>query len=314
MLGTRRTAHHTAVGFGRDLSPSVRVDLRVRAQGGELLAGGILPEVAEHKALLGKLAIGMPATRFVRQGAMLKSSLICSAVCLATLSISAGAKAQALRDWTECVNEGDAFSLDVIISGCSNLIQSGKEGPAEAGRSLQKPRHRVFEKARIRPSDCRLLTRRLNSTRRMPRLTTSAATSTTSRVNTTERWPITIRRWGRRQLQAPINPALARLAGRFCCGSVRRSRGARVSSRSCHLTSSTSPVRLAPIVPHYGLAHCDADWLRTMFGAIKVKSLLMANVIQPPLKRMLPNSVNSPGIGPTEARCISSPRFAIGAG
>jgi tetratricopeptide (TPR) repeat protein len=115
----------------------VRVDLRVRALRGELLAGGILPEVAEHKALLGKLAIGMPATRFVRQGAMLKSSLICSAVCLATLSISAGAQAQALRDWTECVNEGDAFSLDVIISGCSNLIQSGKEGPAKLAEAYR---------------------------------------------------------------------------------------------------------------------------------------------------------------------------------
>ena len=61
---------------------------------------------------------------------MLKSSFICSAIYLATLSISAGAKAQASRDWTECVNEGDAFSLDVIISGCNNLIQSGKEAPA----------------------------------------------------------------------------------------------------------------------------------------------------------------------------------------
>jgi tetratricopeptide (TPR) repeat protein len=68
---------------------------------------------------------------------MLKSSLIWSAVCLATLSFSAGAQAQASRDWTECVNEGDAFSLDVTISGCSNLIQSGKEGPAKLAEAYR---------------------------------------------------------------------------------------------------------------------------------------------------------------------------------
>jgi tetratricopeptide (TPR) repeat protein len=151
MLGTRRTAHRAAVGFGRD-PPSVRVDLRVRALRGELLAGGILPEVAEHKALLGRLAIGMPATRFVRQGAMLKSSLICSAVCLATLSISAGAQAQASRDWTECVNEGDAVSLDVMIGGCNNLIQSGKETPAKlaeaySSRGIAYAKRREYDQA-----------------------------------------------------------------------------------------------------------------------------------------------------------------------
>ena len=83
---------------------------------------------------------------------MLKSSLIRSAVCLATLSISAGAQAQASRDWTECVNEGDAFSLDVIISGCSNLIQSGKETPAKlagaySSRGVAYAKRREYDQA-----------------------------------------------------------------------------------------------------------------------------------------------------------------------
>jgi len=35
------------------------------------------------------------------------------------------------------VNEGDAFSLDVIISGCNNLIQSGEETPAKLAEALK---------------------------------------------------------------------------------------------------------------------------------------------------------------------------------
>jgi tetratricopeptide (TPR) repeat protein len=88
----------------------------------------------EHKAILHN-PYASDALRAA--GAMLKSSLICSAVYLATLSISAGAQAQASRDWTECMNEGDAFSLDVIISGCNNLIQSGDETPAKLAEAYR---------------------------------------------------------------------------------------------------------------------------------------------------------------------------------
>ncbi len=83
---------------------------------------------------------------------MLKSSLICSAICLATLPISAGAEAQASGDWAECVNEGDAFSLDVIISWFNNLIQSGKEMPAKlaeayCGRGIAYAKRREYDRA-----------------------------------------------------------------------------------------------------------------------------------------------------------------------
>jgi len=54
------------------------------------------------------------------------------------------------------MNGGDAFSSDAIISGCNNLIQSGEETPTKLCRGLLQSRHRVCEKAQIRPSDFRL--------------------------------------------------------------------------------------------------------------------------------------------------------------
>ena len=50
------------------------------------------------------------------------------------------------------MNEGDAFSLDVIISGCNNLIQSGKEGPAKlaeaySSRGIAYAKRREYDQA-----------------------------------------------------------------------------------------------------------------------------------------------------------------------
>lgn len=83
---------------------------------------------------------------------MLKSNLICSAICLASLPISAGAEAQASGDRAECMNEGDAFSLDAIINGCNNLIQSGKETPAKlaeayCSRGIAYAKRREYDRA-----------------------------------------------------------------------------------------------------------------------------------------------------------------------
>jgi tetratricopeptide (TPR) repeat protein len=59
---------------------------------------------------------------------MLRSTLICSAVCLTALSIPAPSAAQVSTDRTQCENQG-AFSSDIAISACARLIQSGKETP-----------------------------------------------------------------------------------------------------------------------------------------------------------------------------------------
>ena len=50
------------------------------------------------------------------------------------------------------MNEGDAFSLDVIISGCNNLIQAGKETPARlaeayCSRGIAYAKRREYDRA-----------------------------------------------------------------------------------------------------------------------------------------------------------------------
>ena len=61
---------------------------------------------------------------------MLKSAPMFLAMVAAALSASAFAQAQLSPDWTSCVNEGSQHTLDVVIGGCSNVINSGKEtGP-----------------------------------------------------------------------------------------------------------------------------------------------------------------------------------------
>ena len=87
---------------------------------------------------------------FVQQDAMFKSILICSAVWLASLSISARAQAQASGDWTACMNQGEA-SPDVIIGGCNNVIQSGEEtsklAEAYCSRGIAYAKKREYDRA-----------------------------------------------------------------------------------------------------------------------------------------------------------------------
>ena len=87
----------------------------------------------------------------MQQDAMFKSSLICSAVWLASLSISAGAQAQASGDWAACMDQGEAFSPDVIISGCNNVIQSGEEtsklAEAYCSRGIAYAKKREYDRA-----------------------------------------------------------------------------------------------------------------------------------------------------------------------
>ena len=49
-----------------------------------------------------------------------------AALALLTLTATA-AGAQQSQNWQWCVNEGNAFSPDLAINGCTAIIQSGKE-------------------------------------------------------------------------------------------------------------------------------------------------------------------------------------------
>jgi tetratricopeptide (TPR) repeat protein len=47
----------------------------------------------------------------------------------AVILMLAPAAAQISQNWAWCVNQGDAFSADQRISGCTSIIQSGRETP-----------------------------------------------------------------------------------------------------------------------------------------------------------------------------------------
>ena len=92
------------------------------------------------------------------------------------------------------MNEGDAFSLDVIISGCDKLIQSGKEMPAKLAeaynsRGIAFAKRREYDKA-IADYD-----KAIDLDPKYAKAYYQRGYVYDIKGNTTERWPITTRRW-----------------------------------------------------------------------------------------------------------------------